>query len=144
MGRIVAVTGTGTGVGKTVLTAALCAGLRRRGMDCRAVKMVATGVPPGTDAEDAVLLGAAMGAAASEAVLATFSLPRSPLAAAAAEGRELDVEALARSIEAAATGCELLLVEGVGGLLVPLSPRRTVRDLLRRLDAGVVVAALMR
>ena len=142
MGRIVAVTGTGTGVGKTVLTAALCAGLRRRGMDCRAVKMVATGVPPGTDAEDAVLLGAAMGAAASEAVLATFSLPRSPLAAAAAEGRELDVEALARSIEAAATGCELLLVEGVGGLLVPLSPRRTVRDLLRRLDAGVVVAAL--
>jgi adenosylmethionine-8-amino-7-oxononanoate aminotransferase len=142
MGRIVAVTGTGTGVGKTVLTAALCAGLRRRGMDCRAVKMVATGVPPETDAEDAVLLGAAMGAAASEAVLAAFALPRSPLAAAAAEGRELDVEALARSIEAAATGCDLLLVEGVGGLLVPLSPRRTVRDLLRRLDAGVVIAAL--
>jgi adenosylmethionine-8-amino-7-oxononanoate aminotransferase len=141
MGRIVAVTGTGTGVGKTVLTAALCAALRRRGMDCRAAKMVATGVPPGTDAEDAVLLGAAMGAAASEAVLATFALPRSPLAAAAAEGRKLDVEALARSIEAAAAGCDLLLVEGVGGLLVPLSPRRTVRDLLRRLDAGVVVAA---
>jgi adenosylmethionine-8-amino-7-oxononanoate aminotransferase len=141
-GRIVAVTGTGTGVGKTVLTAALCAALRRRGMDCRAVKPVATGVPPGTDAEDAVLLGGAMGAAASETVLATFALPRSPLAAAAAEGRQLDVEALARSIEAAAAGCDLLLVEGVGGLLVPLAARHTVRDLLRRLDADVVIAAL--
>ena len=141
-GRIVAVTGTGTAVGKTVLTAALCAALRRQGLDCRAVKAVATGVPPGTDAEDAVLLGAAMGAPPSEAVLATFALPRSPLAAATAEGRELDVEALARSLEAMAAGCDLLLVEGVGGLLVPLSSRSTVRDLLRRLDAGVVVAAL--
>jgi len=142
MGRIVAVTGTGTGVGKTVLTAALCAALRRRGLDCRAVKAVATGVQTGTDAEDAVLLGAATGAPPSEAVLATFALPRSPLAAAAAEGRELDVDALAQSIEAMAAGCDLLLVEGVGGLLVPLSSRRTVRDLFRRLDAGVVVAAL--
>ena len=142
MGRIVAVTGTGTGVGKTVLTAALCAALRRAGMDCRAVKAVATGVSPGTDAEDAVLLGAAMGAPPSEAVLATFALPRSPLAATAAEGRELDVEGLAQSIEAVAAGCDLLLVEGVGGLLVPLSSRKTVRDLFRRLDAGLVVAAL--
>ena len=141
-GRIVAITGTGTGVGKTVLAAALCAALRRRGMDCRAIKAVATGVPPGADAEDAVLLGGAMGTAASEAVLATFALPRSPLAAAAAEGRELDVEALARSIEAAAAGCDLLLVEGGGGLLVPLAARHTVRDLLRRLDADVVIAAL--
>ncbi len=141
-GRIVAVTGTGTGVGKTVLTAALCAALRRGGVDCRAVKAVATGVPPGTDAEDAVLLGRVMATPPSEAVLATFALPRSPLAAAAAEGQELDVETLARSIEAMAAGCDLLLVEGVGGLLVPLTPRQTVRDLFRRLDAGVVVAAL--
>src|ERR1019366_7198648 len=93
-------------------------------------------------AEDAVLLGRVMATPPSEAVLATFALPRSPLAAAAAEGQELDVETLARSIEAIASGCDLLLVEGVGGLLVPLTPRRTVRDLFRRLDAGVLVAAL--
>jgi adenosylmethionine-8-amino-7-oxononanoate aminotransferase len=129
-------------VGKTVLTAALCAALRRGGVDCRAVKAVATGVPPGTDAADAVLLGRVMATPPSEAVLATFTLPRSPLAAAAAEGQELDVETLARSIEAMAAGCDLLLVEGVGGLLVPLTPRQTVRDLFRRLDAGVLVAAL--
>ncbi len=140
-GRIVAVTGTGTGVGKTVLTAAICTALRRRGVDCRAIKAVATGVPPGAEAEDAILLGRATGIAPSEAVLAIFTLPRSPRAAAAAEGRELETEALARSLEAAAAGCDLLLVEGVGGLLVPLAPRWTVRDLLRRLDAGVVVAA---
>jgi adenosylmethionine-8-amino-7-oxononanoate aminotransferase len=142
MGRIVAVTGTGTGVGKTVLTAALCAALRAGGVDCRAVKAVATGVAPGTDAEDAILLGRAMGAPPPEAILATYALARSPLAAALAEGRELDVEVLARSIEAVAAGCDLLLVEGVGGLLVPLTRRHTVRDLLRRLDAEVVIAAL--
>src|ERR1039457_1276698 len=119
MGRIVAVTGTGTGVGKTVLTAALCAALRARGVDCRAVKPVATGVAPGTEAEDAILLGRAMGAPPAEAILATYALARSPLAAARAERRELDVEVLARSIEAAAAGCALLLVGGVGGLLVP-------------------------
>jgi len=141
MGRIVAVTGTGTGVGKTVLTAALCAALRRRGVDCRALKPVATGVPLGGVGEDAELLRRVSGAN-GPAVLATFELARSPLAAAAAEGRELDVEALARSTEAAAAGCDLLLVEGVGGLLVPLTRRQTVRDLLRRLDAEVVIAAL--
>ena len=75
-------------------------------------------------------------------MLETFVLPRSPLAAAAAEGRELDLEALARTVEARAAECDLLLVEGVGGLLVPLTPRRTVRDLLRRLDVEVVIAAL--
>ncbi|MGO8687124.1 MAG: adenosylmethionine--8-amino-7-oxononanoate transaminase [Candidatus Dormibacteria bacterium] len=141
MGRIVAVTGTGTGVGKTVLTAALCSALRRHGMDCKAVKAVATGVPPGEDGEDAELLRIASGGS-DRAVLETFVLPRSPLAAAAAEGRELDLEALARTVEARAAECDLLLVEGVGGLLVPLTPRRTVRDLLRRLDVEVVIAAL--
>jgi adenosylmethionine-8-amino-7-oxononanoate aminotransferase len=140
MGRIVAVTGTGTGVGKTVLTASLCAALRDRGVDCRAIKAVATGVVPGEDGEDAELLRSVSGGA--RAVLETFELARSPLAAAAAEGRELDVEVLARSVEALAAECDLLLVEGVGGLLVPLTPRQTVRDLLRRLDAEVVIAAL--
>jgi adenosylmethionine-8-amino-7-oxononanoate aminotransferase len=141
MGRIVAVTGTGTGVGKTVLTAALCAALRHRGMDCRAIKPVATGVAPGTEGEDAGLLRSASGGTRA-AVLEVLALPRSPLAAAAAEGRELDIEALARSVEAVAASCDLLLVEGVGGLLVPLTRRHTVRNLLRRLDAEVVVAAL--
>ena len=160
MGRIVAVTGTGTGVGKTVLTAALCAAMRRAGVGCRALKPVATGVEPGTIGEDGELLRLAMGAsewppgdraAAGAAaapsgrsrptVLETFGLPRSPLAAAGAEGRELDVEALARRVEAAAADCDLLLVEGIGGLLVPLTRRHTVRELLRRLDAEVLIAA---
>jgi len=156
-GRVIAVTGTGTGVGKTVLCAALCAELRREGVDCRALKLVATGVAPGTEGEDAVLLRAASarerpgvpratGPAAPQgegpAVLETLALPRSPLAAATAEGRELDLWSLVRSVEAAAAGCEILIVEGVGGLLVPLTRRHTVRELLRRLDAEVVVAAL--
>ncbi len=140
LSRILAVTGTGTGVGKTVLTAALCAALRQRGVDCRALKPVATGVAAGEEGEDASLLRLAS-AATAPAVLETFRLPRSPLAAAAAEGREVDIEALVRSVEARAGECDLLLVEGVGGLLVPLTRRRTVRDLLRRLDAELLIAA---
>jgi adenosylmethionine-8-amino-7-oxononanoate aminotransferase len=141
MSRVVAITGTGTGAGKTVLAAALCAALRRRGLDCRAIKAVATGVMPGSEGDDARLLRSAS-PGSRPAVLETFTLARSPLAAAAAEGREVDVEALAHAAEELAAGCDLLLVEGVGGLLVPLTRRHTVRDLLRRLDAELVIAAL--
>ena len=130
-------------MGKTVLTAALCAALRRRGMDCRAVKPVATGVPPGGDGEDAELLRRRLGRRAVAAVLATFELPRSPLAAAAAEGRELDVEALARSTEARRGRAATCSWSRAWVGCWSRSPRgSTVRDLLRRLDAEVVIAAL--
>lgn len=140
MARIVAVTGTGTGVGKSVLTASLCAALRVRGVDCRALKPLETGVRPGEPGEDAALLSAAAGPGWT-AGIETLELPRSPLAAARAEGRELDLDALEGAIAGAARRCALLLVEGVGGLLVPIAAGSTVRDLLRRLDAEVLVAA---
>jgi len=141
MGRMLFVTGTDTGAGKTVVAAAIVAALRARGMNVEGLKPVATDVAPGEAGEDATLLAHASGRAPHDCVLATFTLPRSPLAAARAERRSIDVAALLRAIRARAEGIDLLVVEGVGGLLVPLTGTATVRDLARALDAPVLVVA---
>jgi adenosylmethionine-8-amino-7-oxononanoate aminotransferase len=139
--RLLGVVGTDTDAGKTVVAAAVAAALRGRGVRVGAAKPVATGVAPGSEGADAALLALATGVTAAECAMLEFALPRSPLAAASAEGRSVDVEALEREIVARADrgGLEVLVVEGVGGVLVPLAARCTVRDLMRRLGAPVLV-----
>ncbi|TMD02332.1 MAG: dethiobiotin synthase, partial [Chloroflexi bacterium] len=139
--QLLCVTGTDTEAGKTVVAAAVAAGLRARGLRVGAVKPVATGVAAGVPGEDAALLALATGVPASACVVVEFALPRSPLAAAIAEGRAVDVDALEAEIlrRAGEDGLDVLVVEGVGGVLVPLTDRLTVRDLLRRLGAPVLV-----
>src|SRR5579864_4895215 len=141
MARIVGVVGTDTEVGKTVVAAAVVAALRARGRAVAGLKPVATGVLPGEAGEDATLLARAGDLDPLDCLLAGFELPRSPLAAARAEGRCVDVDALVDAIvaRAAQPDLELLVVEGVGGLLAPLTERTTVRDLMRRLDTPVLV-----
>jgi adenosylmethionine-8-amino-7-oxononanoate aminotransferase len=139
--QLLGVVGTDTGAGKTVVSAALVAALRARGMRVAGLKPVATGVEPGDAGEDATLLARASGGEPRDTLLASFRLPRSPLAAARAEQRAIDLDALLQAIRERAAGLDLLVVEGVGGLLVPLTERATVRDLMRRLDAPVVIAA---
>jgi adenosylmethionine-8-amino-7-oxononanoate aminotransferase len=139
--RMLGVVGTDTDAGKTVVAALVAAGLRGRGLRVGAVKPVATGVVPGSPGADAALLGLATGAPAAACAIEELALARSPLAAAAAEGRSIDVDALEREIvrRAEDAGLDLLVVEGVGGVLVPITPRCTVRDLMRRLGAPVLV-----
>jgi adenosylmethionine---8-amino-7-oxononanoate aminotransferase len=141
--RLIAVTGTDTGAGKTVVTAALAGALRHRGMHVDALKLVATGVTPGDAGEDAALLARAVDRLPHECVIETYALPRSPLAAATADGRSVDVASLVRRVQARASdaGTDILFLEGVGGLLVPLTAHATVRDVLMRLDAQVLVVA---
>jgi adenosylmethionine-8-amino-7-oxononanoate aminotransferase len=141
--RVLCVVGTDTGAGKTVVSAAIVAALRARGLRLAGLKPVATGVEPGEAGEDATLLARASGREPRDCLLASFRLPRSPLAAARAEQRSLDLDGLVAAIRqrAAEPGLDLLVVEGVGGLLVPLTEEATVRDLMRRLDAPVLVAA---
>ncbi|HET9050869.1 MAG TPA: dethiobiotin synthase, partial [Candidatus Dormibacteraeota bacterium] len=136
-------TGTDTGVGKTVLTAGIAAALRREGVRVDAVKPVATGVEAGEAGEDAELLARATGQAPERCAMVRLALPRSPLAAAGAAGTVVDVDALVGRLldRAAGDGADLLLAEGVGGLLVPLTPAETVVTLVRRLGAPVLVAA---
>lgn len=131
------VTGTDTGIGKSVVTACLAAALRGRG-GVIACKPVASGVPPGSRGEDAELLGRAAGH--PPIAFHAFEAPLSPHRAAAMEERTVpdDVLAQIRALDA-----PHVLVEGVGGWRVPirLDPPLWVGDLARATGTDVLVVA---
>ncbi|WP_205697153.1 dethiobiotin synthase [Conexibacter sp. SYSU D00693] len=137
------VTATDTGVGKTVLAAALCAALRERGVRVAAAKPVVTGLDepePGVPL-DHELLAACTGQRPDEVTATTFGPAVSPHLAAQQAGVTLELEDLVAAARRAGEDAEALVVEGVGGLLVPFSDRATVRDLVAALGLPVVVAA---
>lgn len=140
--RGVLVTATDTGVGKTVLAAAICAALRARGEHVAAWKPVVTGLDdpePGVPM-DHELLAACTGQRPGDVTPHTFGPAVSPHLAAAAS--PLDPEALERAARAAAPAGGVLVVEGVGGLLVPLTnDGYDIRALAVALGLPVVVAA---
>lgn len=130
--RGVFVTATDTGVGKTYLSSAIAAELRRQGLLVGVAKPVLTGLDdPGP--HDHELLGATPAH--------TFGPAVSPHLAAELAGIALDPAALVANARAAFEGNDVVVVEGVGGLLVPLTPDYTVRDLALELGLPVVVAA---
>jgi dethiobiotin synthetase len=134
-GKILFVTGTDTGVGKTVLTAMLLAFFRGRGGNALAMKPFCSG-----SRGDARLLLALQNdrLALNEVNPFYFDKPLAP-AVAAGRGRAVPMEAALEKIRGLAAGCDLLIVEGVGGLVVPLGKEYTVRDLIRRLKCRVIV-----
>ena len=169
------VTGTDTGAGKTLVTAAIAAALRARGVRIGVAKPAETGCPRRVDGlypEDAATLAAAAAvwspaspaspvssvaapvarAAASgiDAAAATtetldvvcpyrFPDPLAPMLAAARVGTTIDVAALVGALTARATDVDVLLIEGAGGVLVPLTAAVTYADLARMLDAPVLL-----
>ena len=137
------VTGTDTGVGKTVLAAALVAALRAGGVRVVAHKPVLTGLEepePGRPA-DHELLGAAAGMSPAAVAPLRFGPAVSPHLAAELAGTSIDPHAVVAAARSAADGADAVVVEGVGGLLVPLAPGFSVRDLAVALELPVVVAA---
>ena len=142
--RGVFVTATDTGVGKTVLAAAICAVLRARGEPVAAAKPVVTGLAepePGIPA-DHVLLASCTGQRPEEVCSRTFGPALSPHLAARLAGMPLDPAELEASIRAAAPADGALVVEGVGGLLVPFDDQGyDVRALAVALGLPVVIAA---
>jgi len=138
------VTGTDTGVGKTVLTAAIVASLRARGVAVRPLKPLITGLdePPDPDwPPDHILLARAAGVPSEAVALFSFGPPVSPHLAAALAGRAVDPRALREAVTRAAAGAEVSVIEGVGGLLVPLADGYDVRALARELGLPVLIAA---
>lgn len=140
------VTGTGTGVGKSVLAAALLAALRTRGIAVRALKPVITGLDEPADRDwppDHELLGLAAGRPAAEVTVAGYGPPVSPHLAAELSQRPVDLDALIAAARrlAADADAEVVILEGVGGLLVPLSDRFDVRRLAVELDWPLLIAA---
>ncbi len=140
------VTGTDTGAGKTVVAGSIVAALCARGERVAAYKPVVTGLDepaePGWP-RDHELLAAAAGTAPAAVAPHGFGPPVSPHLAAELAGVELDLDAMvvAASAAAAEADATVLVAEGVGGLLVPLTREQTVRDLAVALGLPLVVAA---
>jgi len=138
------VTGTDTGVGKSIVAAAACAALAESGETVAAFKPAVTGTaePAGDWPADHELLAAAAGSGQTPAEVAPyrFEPALSPHYAAQLSGEKIEPSRLmAAAREASAAG--ILVCEGVGGLLVPLTPGYLVRDLAVDLGLPVVVAA---
>ncbi len=138
------VTGTDTGVGKSVVAAAVCAALAARGVQVAAFKPPVTGLDdPAADwpPDHELRARAAGGGQAPEEVAPyRFGPPLSPHYAAELSGRPIDPARVVEAARAAAQG-KLLVAEGVGGLLVPITPGYLVRDLALDLGLPLVIAA---
>src|SRR5262249_45838018 len=138
------VTGTDTGVGKTFVACALAGALRARGLRVAVLKPVETGVAGVPD--DALRLRAAAGDPAPLDDVCPYRLraPLAPAVAARLEGTPLDVGRLAALIPRRAAAADVLLVEGAGGLLVPLTAAATTLDLAVRVGLPVLVVGANR
>jgi dethiobiotin synthetase len=144
----VLVTGTDTGVGKTVVACAVTSGLVREGLRVAVWKPAETGWDP-TSAErlsDAARLRDASGSEEPLEAICRYRLsaPLAPAIAARLQGLVVDLAALGQAYRMRASGTDAVVVEGAGGLLVPLSGRTTYADLARDLDLRVLIVAANR
>lgn len=136
------VTGTDTGVGKTVVAAALAICLRQRGLNVGVMKPVETGVRErGSTLSDAESLRAAGGAVDPVDAISPYRLaaPLAPLAAARQAGIVIEMDRILAAYEGLAAGHTLMVVEGIGGVMVPIGHYFNVRDLIARLGLPAVV-----
>ena len=137
MAQIIFITGTDTGVGKTVVTALLLRHLRQAGCNALAVKPFCSG-----SRADARLLRSLQKNLLTLDEINPFFF-RQPVAPAAAGGRrkEIHIDTVLRKIRAVGRRCDVLLVEGIGGLMVPLGKNYTVADLISRLHCRTLIVS---
>jgi dethiobiotin synthetase len=143
------VTGTDTGVGKTLVAAGLVHALRARGLRVAGMKPVASGsvvTPEGLRNEDALALqGAASRPWPYETVNPyAFEPAIAPHIAAAEAGVTVDLAVIERAYRTLAAESDVVVVEGAGGFLVPLGPGLSFADLPLRLDLEVVLVVGLR
>ena len=132
------IVGTDTGVGKTLVAAALIYHLRDKGVNAGAFKPVESG-----GREDSTTLLEASGAADPIELVNpyTFKLPISPHQAAEGEGRAIDITVILDAFDKLKERHDFIIAEGAGGLLVPFGPGYLLVDLIAELDLPVLVVA---
>lgn len=140
------ITGTDTGVGKTLVTAAIAEALIQRGVRVAVLKPIATGCEPrGAElfSEDAHFLARAARAPQLDASICPvrYVEPLAPAVAAERAGRPIDWAAIATAQTRLESTAEILLIEGVGGILVPLDSQHTVLDLASALRVPTIIVA---
>lgn len=148
--RGIFITGTDTGVGKTVVACALAAWSRHHGLDVGVMKPIATGGRWTTNgaagrwvSDDARWLAAAAQVDDPWSLInpICFKEPLAPWTAARRAGTAIRLETPVAAFRALSNRHPFLIVEGVGGLLVPLGPKTTVADLAQRLGLPLVLVA---
>ena len=148
--RGIFVTGTDTGIGKTAVACALAAWCRAQGIDVGVMKPVATGAKAGPRdgtrawvSDDARLLAHAAGVDDPDALInpMCFHEPLAPWMAALRARRPIQLNRILAAFDALRARHRFLIVEGIGGLLVPFSASTTVADLAKRMGLPVVLVA---
>ncbi|HTL28314.1 MAG TPA: dethiobiotin synthase [Tepidisphaeraceae bacterium] len=140
------ITGTDTGIGKTVIAGAIADWFRRRGSRVAVCKPAATGCVrrrEGLVSEDAEFLAACADSPHPLDLICPerFVEPLAPAVAAERAGRKLDWESINRSLGLMSQDRDVIIVEGVGGLMVPMDDKHTVLDMIKWLGVPVVVVA---
>jgi len=140
------ITGTDTGVGKTMVAARMAAALRRQGHRVGVYKPAASGCQREKGrlvSDDAVALWEAAGRPGRLAAVCPqcFAAPLAPPLAARAEGREVDPELLRTGLRSWLKRSDIVLVEGVGGLMSPVSQEAYVADLAYDFGFPLIVVA---
>jgi len=144
------ITGTDTEVGKTVVAAGLAAWCRTQGIDVGVMKPIATGGrrhgANGWVSADARRLAQAAGVADPWRLITPlcYEDPLAPYAAALRTRRPMKWQAVRHAFQALSRRHQFVIVEGIGGLLVPLTRRHTVVDLIRMLDLPVLIVSRLR
>jgi len=143
------ITGTDTGVGKTVVTALLASTLRRRGLRVGVMKPVETGCPREGDhfaPQDSLFLRQVSGCTAPQELVTpyTFAEPLAPAIATELAGITIEMKHIRRCYEQLLTTHDIVLVEGAGGLLVPLTAQLSMHDIAVELNLPVLVVACNR
>jgi dethiobiotin synthetase len=138
----VLVTGTETGVGQTWVACAVASALQRAGRTVVAIKPVETGCNEEARLEeDGVRLAQATGQRHPDRALRRFHAPVAPALAGELEGGIIDLDELAAEIESLTAQAELVILEGAGGLMVPLGWDWTIIDLAQAFEATVLVVS---
>ncbi len=146
MSRGFIITGTDTEVGKTVITAGLAAVLRERGRDVGVMKPIATGCVrrrEGLVSEDAEFLAQAADAVEPLEEIAPICLaePLAPTVAAARAGARVDLDPMWRAWRRLRAAHDVMLVEGIGGILCPVTPDKLLADILPDFKLPVLIVA---
>ena len=140
------ITGTDTGVGKSLITGGIAAILRGQGLKVGVFKPIASGCRhdrEGLVSDDTEFLAVCADADYPLTVITpvTYKTPAAPVTCAEIEGYPVDFEAIAAAYNYLCETCDVVLVEGIGGAIVPITETETILDLAVEFDLPTVIVA---
>ena len=139
------VTGTDTGVGKTVVAAGIAGAMRKDGIDVGVMKPIATGIPRKNAfrSADSELLAKLSGSTDQEDEINPVFLPleASPLAASRVLNTDIKLDEVFAAFKRLSDKHEFIVVEGIGGVMVPIKQNYFVIDLIKEMNLPVLIVS---